>query len=75
MPLQLRADGGYQLRLGVLGVPLIMVPDTPSHLTIHVSFLPSLAKIIVSSNILIHLLEKLLQGLWWLPCKILCCRS
>jgi hypothetical protein len=27
-PLQLRADGGYQLRLGVLGVPLIMVPDT-----------------------------------------------
>jgi hypothetical protein len=28
-PLQLCADGGYQLRLGVLGVPLIMVPDTP----------------------------------------------
>jgi hypothetical protein len=26
--LQLYADGGYQLRLGVLGVPLIMVPDT-----------------------------------------------
>jgi hypothetical protein len=25
--LQLSADGGYQLRLGVLGVPLIMVPD------------------------------------------------
>jgi hypothetical protein len=29
--LQLCADGGYQLRLGVLGVPLIMVPDTPIH--------------------------------------------
>jgi hypothetical protein len=29
-PLQLCADGGYQLRLGVLGVPLIMVPDTLS---------------------------------------------
>jgi hypothetical protein len=29
-PLQLCADGGYQLRLGVLGVPLIMVPDTPA---------------------------------------------
>jgi hypothetical protein len=29
-PLQLCADGGYQLRLGVLGVPLIMVPDTRS---------------------------------------------
>jgi hypothetical protein len=27
-PLQLCADVGYQLRLGVLGVPLIMVPDT-----------------------------------------------
>jgi hypothetical protein len=26
-PLQLCADGGYRLRLGVLGVPLIMVPD------------------------------------------------
>jgi hypothetical protein len=28
-PLKLCADGGYQLRLGVLRVPLIMVPDTP----------------------------------------------
>jgi hypothetical protein len=27
-PLQLCADGGYQLRSGVLRVPLIMVPDT-----------------------------------------------
>jgi hypothetical protein len=27
-PLQLCADGGYELRLGVLRVPLIMVPDT-----------------------------------------------
>jgi hypothetical protein len=26
-PLQLCADGGYQLRLGALGVPLFMVPD------------------------------------------------
>jgi hypothetical protein len=25
------ADGGYQLRLGVLGVPLIMVPDNTIH--------------------------------------------
>jgi hypothetical protein len=29
-PLQLCANGGYQLRLGVLGVPLIMVPDSTS---------------------------------------------
>jgi hypothetical protein len=27
-PLQLCANGGYQLRLGVFGVPLIMVPDS-----------------------------------------------
>jgi hypothetical protein len=27
-PLQLCADGVYQLRLGALGVPLIMVPDS-----------------------------------------------
>jgi hypothetical protein len=27
-PLQLCADGGYQMRLGVLRVPLIMVPDS-----------------------------------------------
>jgi hypothetical protein len=27
-PLQLCADGGYQPSLGVLGVPLIMVPDS-----------------------------------------------
>jgi hypothetical protein len=30
-PLQLCADGGYQLRLGALGVPLITVPDTNVH--------------------------------------------
>jgi hypothetical protein len=40
-PLQLCADGGYQLRLGVLRVPLIMVPDTSyatscTHMHIHV---------------------------------------
>jgi hypothetical protein len=33
-PLQLCADGGYQLRLGVLGVPLIMVPDRNAELKI-----------------------------------------
>jgi hypothetical protein len=30
-PLQLCADGGYQPSLGVLGVPLIMVPDRGRH--------------------------------------------
>jgi hypothetical protein len=33
------------------------------HLRISVSFLPSLPEIIVGSDVLIHLLEKLLQGL------------
>jgi hypothetical protein len=47
----------------------------PSHLKILVSLLPSLAKIIVSSDILIHLLEELLQRLWWLSSKILRCWS
>jgi hypothetical protein len=49
--------------------------EAPNHLRILVSLLPSLAKIIVSSDIFIHLLEELLQSLWWLPSKILCCRS
>jgi hypothetical protein len=31
-PLQLCADGGYQLRLGALGVPLITVPDSTKHI-------------------------------------------
>jgi hypothetical protein len=45
------------------------------HLRVSVSFFPSLLKIIVSSNIFIHLLEELLQGLWWLSCKVLCRKS
>jgi hypothetical protein len=47
----------------------------PSHLRIPVSLLPSLAKIVVSSDIFIHLLDKLFQSLWWLLSKILRCRS
>jgi hypothetical protein len=46
--------------------------EAPSHLRIPICFLPSLAKIVVSSDVFIHLLEELLQGLWGLPCKILC---
>jgi hypothetical protein len=49
--------------------------EAPSHLRIPICFLPSLAEIIISSDVLIHLLEKFLQGLWWLPCKILSCGS
>ena len=36
-PLQLCADMGYQLRLGVLAVPQIMVPDSYLPLTINLS--------------------------------------
>jgi hypothetical protein len=49
--------------------------EAPSHLRILVRFFHSLAEIIVSSDVFIHFLEELLQGLWWLPCKILCCGS
>jgi hypothetical protein len=34
--------------------------EAPSHLIIPVGFLPSLVKIIVSADVFIHLLEKLL---------------
>jgi hypothetical protein len=46
--------------------------EAPGHLRIPIGFLPSLAQIIVGSDVLIHFLAKLLQGLWWFPCKILC---
>jgi hypothetical protein len=45
--------------------------EAPGHLRVSVSFFPSLAKIIISSDVFIHFLENLLQGLWRLPCKIL----
>jgi hypothetical protein len=47
----------------------------PSHLRKPVGLLPSLAKIIVSPNVLIHLLKKFLQSLWRLPSKILSYKS
>jgi hypothetical protein len=49
--------------------------EAPGQLRVPVRFLPPLAEVIVGSDVFIHLLEKLLQGLWWLPCKILCCGS
>jgi hypothetical protein len=64
----------------IVGIGIVDCPDmlgmesfseAPSHLRIHICFLPSLAKIIISSDVLIHLLDKFLQGVWWLPCKIL----
>jgi hypothetical protein len=49
--------------------------EAPSHFKIPICFLPSLAEIIISPNVFIHLLKEFLQGLWWFPCKILGCRS
>jgi hypothetical protein len=49
--------------------------EAPSHLRIPISLLPSLAKIIVGSDIFIHLLGKPFQSLRWLPSKILRCWS
>ena len=37
--------------------------EAPGHLKISVSFLPSLPKIVIYPDVLIHLLEKLFQGL------------
>jgi hypothetical protein len=45
--------------------------EAPGHLRVFVGFFLSLPKVIVGSDVLIHFLEKLLQGLWWLSCKVL----
>src|SRR5688500_16221356 len=49
--------------------------EAPSHLRESVSFLPSLAVVIVSPDVLIHFLKQLLQSLGRLPGKVLSCRS
>jgi hypothetical protein len=46
--------------------------EAPDHLRVSISFFPSLPEIIISSDVFIHFLEKLLQGLRRLSCKILC---
>jgi hypothetical protein len=49
--------------------------EAPSHLREPIGFLPSLAKIVVSADVFIHLLKQLLQSLWRLSSKILGSRS
>jgi hypothetical protein len=49
--------------------------EAPGHLRESVSFLPSLAKVIVNPDVLIHFLKQLLQSLWWLPGEVLSHRS
>jgi hypothetical protein len=45
--------------------------EAPGHFRVFVGFFPSLPKVIVGSDVLVHFLEKLLQGLWWLPYEVL----
>jgi hypothetical protein len=45
--------------------------EAPGHFREPECLLPSLAEVVVSSDILVHLLEQLLQSLWWLPSKVL----
>jgi hypothetical protein len=49
--------------------------EASGHFRESVSFLPSLAEVVVSPDILIHLLKQLLQSLWRLPSEILGSRS
>jgi hypothetical protein len=49
--------------------------EAPSHFRESVSFLPSLAEVVVSSDVLIYLLKQLLQSLWGLPGEVLSRRS
>jgi hypothetical protein len=49
--------------------------EAPGHFRESVSFLPSLAEVVVSPDVLIHLLKQLLQSLWGLSCEVLSCRS
>jgi hypothetical protein len=49
--------------------------EAPGHFGESVSFLPSLAEVVVSSDVLIHLLKQLLQSLQGLPGEVLSRRS
>jgi hypothetical protein len=49
--------------------------EAPSHLRKPISFFPSLAEVIISPDVLIHLLKELLQGLRGFPSKVLSRRS
>jgi hypothetical protein len=49
--------------------------EAPSHLRKPISFLPSLAKIIIGPDVLIHFLKQLLQSLRGFPGEVLSRRS
>jgi hypothetical protein len=45
--------------------------EAPSHLRKYVSFLPSLAEVVVSPDVLIHFLKQLIQSLGGFPGEVL----
>jgi hypothetical protein len=49
--------------------------EAPSHLRKPISFLPSLAEIIIGPDVFIHFLKQLLQSLRGFPCEVLSHRS
>jgi hypothetical protein len=49
--------------------------EAPGHLRESVCFIPSLAEVVISPNVFIHLLEQLLQSLWGIFGEILSSRS
>jgi hypothetical protein len=49
--------------------------EAPGHLGVSIGFFPSLPKVIVDPDVLVHILHKLLQSLWGLPGEILRCWS
>jgi hypothetical protein len=49
--------------------------EAPSHLGVSVGLFPSLPKVIIDPDVLVHLQQKLFHSLWWLLGKILCRRS
>jgi hypothetical protein len=71
--------GPFIIGIGVVNganMPRMKPPtEAPGHLRESVGLLPSLAKVVVSLDVLIHFLKQLLQSLWRLPRKILSCES
>jgi hypothetical protein len=71
--------GPFIVGIGVMNLPdmprMKSCSEAPGHFRKPVRFLPSLVKIIIGLDVLIHLLKELLQGLWGLPGKILDRRS
>jgi hypothetical protein len=49
--------------------------EAPSHLGVSVGLFSSLLKVVVSPDIFVHLLQKLLQSLRRFSSKVLCCWS